>query len=191
MPAVILFKVCRECGEEYRPEILRCADCGGELTAQYAAGTDEQGEAMEPAAVAAPRPEAAEAIDPAELRTLHVADRAAELEPLARALGEAAVRFLVRASPFQFALLVRDADVPRASELLRPLLEPADAGEAAAEESGPPACPACGEVLLQASAECPACGLGLAGAGQRPCVRCGKPVAGDAQQCPQCGAAFE
>ena len=34
-------RVCRECGEEYRPEIVRCADCGGELEDRY----DGQGEA--------------------------------------------------------------------------------------------------------------------------------------------------
>ena len=28
-------RVCRECGEEYRPEIVRCADCGGELEDRY------------------------------------------------------------------------------------------------------------------------------------------------------------
>ena len=28
-------RVCRECGEEYRPEIVRCADCGGELEDHY------------------------------------------------------------------------------------------------------------------------------------------------------------
>ena len=28
-------RVCRDCGEEYRPEIVRCADCGGELEDRY------------------------------------------------------------------------------------------------------------------------------------------------------------
>jgi len=29
-------RVCRECGEEYRPDVLVCADCGGELEARRA-----------------------------------------------------------------------------------------------------------------------------------------------------------
>ena len=28
-------RVCRECGEEYRPEVVRCADCGGELEDRF------------------------------------------------------------------------------------------------------------------------------------------------------------
>ena len=28
-------RVCRECGEEYRPHIVSCADCGGELEDVY------------------------------------------------------------------------------------------------------------------------------------------------------------
>ena len=34
-------RVCRDCGEEYRPEIVRCADCGGELEDRYEGETDE------------------------------------------------------------------------------------------------------------------------------------------------------
>ena len=33
-------RVCRDCGEEYRPEIVRCADCGGELEDRYEAGEE-------------------------------------------------------------------------------------------------------------------------------------------------------
>jgi hypothetical protein len=29
-------RVCRECGEEYRPDVLVCADCGGELETRRA-----------------------------------------------------------------------------------------------------------------------------------------------------------
>ena len=44
-------RVCRDCGEEYRPEIAICADCGGELVSQW---EDENGVRMVPAVPFAP-----------------------------------------------------------------------------------------------------------------------------------------
>jgi RNA polymerase subunit RPABC4/transcription elongation factor Spt4 len=189
MRAMILFKVCRECGEEYRPDVERCADCGGELLARFADGTGPAGEEPQPASGAAPAPEPVP-LDDAGLRPVHVADRSEELKPHARALAEAGIRFAVRGSMYQFALLVRESDLPRAVEVLRPLIGPSEPVEEE-DAAGPGACPACGHVLSQQAAECPGCGLVLAGPAARPCARCGRPVPPDARECAACGAAFE
>jgi hypothetical protein len=172
---MMLFKVCRDCGEEYRPEVQRCADCGGELVARYAEGTGPDGELLEPAADGR-RPGEPEPLDPAELRPLHVADRAGDLMPLAQALGEAAIRFAVRGSPYQFALLVRETDLARATQVLQSLFGQAATGEEG-DEAGPAQCPACGHALAEPVAECPACGLALEAAGGRLCPACGLPMA--------------
>jgi uncharacterized OB-fold protein len=181
---MMLFKVCRDCGEEYRPEVQRCADCGGELVARYAEGTGPDGELLEPAADGRP-PGEPEPLDPAELRTLHVADRAGDLLPLAQALGEAAIRFAVRGSPYQFALLVREADLDRATELLQSVLGQ-DATDEEGDEAGPASCPACGHALAAPVAECPACGLALEAPGGRLCPRCGRPIVPPARDCSFC-----
>jgi RNA polymerase subunit RPABC4/transcription elongation factor Spt4 len=190
MRAVIALKVCRDCGEEYRPEIERCSDCGGELVARMA--DDAAPEASDaPLDHGGPeRPlDAPEALDPAELRPVHVADRAEELDAPARALAAAGIRFAARGSMYQFALLVRESDLARAADVLRARFAPADAVEDSAE--GPAACPACGHALAEPAEECPGCGLSLAGPAAHPCTRCGKPVPVDARECAACGAAFE
>ena len=35
-------RVCRDCGEEYRPEVVRCADCGGVLEYRFEGEPEEE-----------------------------------------------------------------------------------------------------------------------------------------------------
>jgi hypothetical protein len=160
-------RVCRECGEEYRPQVARCADCGGELEDRYG-GEGEEGPAH-------PAPEAA-----AELSGYHVlfvTPRAADLVPLAERLRNTGLECRLaeqpappEGAPPRYALLVRDADAADALGALADLVAPHEdaAGVHAVETRFQPGrgyvqCPACGAEAAAGAAECQECGLGLAG----------------------------
>jgi len=142
-------RVCRECGEEYRPEVVVCSDCGGALEDHY--------EGLEAAANLPAE------MTPAEFATgplvpVASAPSAAEIEPLGRRLGQAGIRFAVRGSFQLFELLV-------AADEQEPALAVLEAG---GEGSSAPlealsVCPACGTALRASAVECPECGLGLGG----------------------------
>lgn len=137
-------RVCRECGEEFRPETTVCSDCGGALEDR-----DDSGAAVAETASQGPlvatRPDLVVVADGAE---------ASEVEPFARMLGEAGIGFAVSGAIHQFRVLVEPADVARARAVL---------GLDAPAEEPPPlsACPACGAALVAGAPECPECGLGL------------------------------
>ena len=163
-------RVCRECGEEYRPGIAVCADCGGELEDRF---LDEESE--EPAG--RPRPEAPAGPDLTGFRPVFVSGRAADLVPLAETLTDADIGFHLaeRASageggPASFSLLVHERDAAAALQALAPLLapqvEPEDLHglESHFEEGrGYVRCPACGTEQAAGAAECHECGLALGG----------------------------
>ena len=162
-------RVCRECGEEYRPEIVRCADCGGELEDRY----DGEGEES----LAHPAPEEAAAAELAGYRVLFVTPRAADLVPLAERLRDTHVDYRLaeqpaaaEGAPPRYALLVQDADAAGALGTLADLVAPhEDAADVHAVETrfdpgrGYVQCPACGAEAAPGAAECADCGLGLAG----------------------------
>ena len=162
-------RVCRECGEEYRPGVVRCADCGGELEDRFEGETEgaapAEGDREEPAP------------DLAGYRALVLTPRAADLVPMAERLREAGVEYRlaeqpgrVEGAPARYALLVKDADATGALTALADLVAPHEDTERvhAVEtrfdaEHGYVECPACGARTAPGTAECPECGLGLAG----------------------------
>jgi hypothetical protein len=162
-------RVCRECGEEYRPEIVRCADCGGELEDRYEGDGDD--------ALPHPAPEPAAAAELAGYRVLFMTPRAADLVPLAERLRESALQYRLaeqpaatEGAPPRYALLVQDKDAAGALVALADLVAPHEdgAGVDVVEtrfhpEHGYVACPACGAEAAPGAVECPDCGLGLAG----------------------------
>lgn len=152
-----LVKVCRDCGEEYRPEVLRCADCGGELEARY---ESERRSWPRPARQALP---AADARPGGDYRPIAWSARAADLTSLADRLVEAGVPFYLRPreaaageGPVGYEIRVRQEEREAALRELEALTPaaPAPAREATS-------CPACGHALGPAAAECPDCGLAL------------------------------
>jgi len=161
-------RVCRECGEEYRPQVVRCADCGGELEDHY------EGEGEERVAHPAPEEGAAELTGH---RVLFVTPRAADLVPLAERLRDRRVEYRLaeqpapaEGAPPRYALLVRDADAAGALAVLADIVAPHEdaTGVDAVETRFDPArgyvqCPACGAEAATGAAECVECGLGLAG----------------------------
>ena len=140
-------RVCRDCGEEYRPEILVCADCGGALEDRFEEAKAAADTPPEPPPLSGPR------------RTIHSATTAAEIEPLARLLGAAGIPFEVRGAINAFDLVVQEVDLDRAIPALSALLPPPEAENAFVPESGYARCPACQADLPPGTLACPDCGL--------------------------------
>jgi hypothetical protein len=160
-------RVCRDCGEEYRPEIVRCADCGGELEDRY------PGHDPAPASAQDPVPET----ELVGYRVLFMTARATDLVPMANRLREAAIEYRlaeqpgsVKGAPQRYAILVRDGDGQAALAAVTDLVAPHEnaADVHAVEtrfdaEKGYLQCPACGSASPPGATECPECGLGLGG----------------------------
>ena len=163
-------RVCRDCGEEYRPEITVCADCGGTLEDRH---EDEDGATVarhevEPTGSAPP--------DLSGHRAVFSTTQANALVPLAEALRAAGLAFVLSETrpddqrPYStFGLFVRDEDAASALRTLAPLLgaegdpEKLHAVESAFRtEGGYERCPACEAALPPEARECPECGLALA-----------------------------
>ena len=166
-------RVCVECGEEYRPEVAVCADCGGRLEDRY---EDGAGSWTVPAHRRPVAPEEPATPDPG-YPTLYWTAAVADLTPLAERLEDAEIPFHVRQTPAAPGEKSRgfDLTVPlehRAAALreLSPLIGTEDdAGELHAvetrfdAETGYRTCPACGRDLEPRARECPDCGLAIAG----------------------------
>ena len=163
-------RVCRECGEEYRPDILVCADCGGELETRRA---DEE----------VARPPAQEAAETEAVEGYHAAfatSRAKDLVPLCERLRVAGLEYRLaeRAAnadeglPARYSLLVPEAAAAQAIEALAELIAPHEkGGDMRAiqdgfdhQQQGYLQCPACGAKTAADAKECPECGLGLGAA---------------------------
>jgi len=184
-------RVCKECGEEYRPDIESCADCGGELEDVL-----DDGEGSTPAQL--PTPE--ETLDLSDHRPLFQTPRAPDLVPMAERLKETGIGFhLVEEGAggggggrARFSLLVQESDVKRSIEALADLLAPHSEGDSvhALEthyESGRYVkCPACGAEQGSGVAECADCGLTL-GVAVPTCARCDSPLPEEGAECSVCG----
>jgi predicted amidophosphoribosyltransferase len=136
-------RVCPDCGEEFRPEIVRCSDCGGILVDRWG----------EPAAVEPPPPGQASVFRvPDDYKQVAAASTVPEIESLAQLLGDAGVAFAVSGAVSRFTLLVPASELERALSII------------GVTEVGPDAsgrCPACG-TDARGAGECPECGLCLA-----------------------------
>jgi rRNA maturation endonuclease Nob1 len=162
-------RVCVECGEEFRPEIERCSDCGGDLRDVT---LDASGREVVPEAEDAPPPDAGEAI---LLRPIFVGAQASLLVPLADRLQEQQVPFRLaeetdeERGTARYSLLVAEADRENALRAVADLLDgETDPGLLHAietrfeSEGGYLRCPACDTELPPGTIECPECGLAVA-----------------------------
>jgi RNA polymerase subunit RPABC4/transcription elongation factor Spt4 len=199
---LLVFKVCRRCGEEYRPEIERCVDCGGELEARYDDGhggvTPARPRATNHAATAGESAEeSADRLTQGE-STIYSGSAPADLKPLAERLIEVEIPFrfvchrpTAPTHPARFELLVSNDNRAHAFKVVAPLLDADPEALVAVErafhaEGGYRSCPACGQPLDSGAAKCPACALALR-AEARTCRWCGELVEPDAERCPRCG----
>lgn len=163
-------RVCVDCGEEYRPGIVACADCGGKLEDRDSDGDRPAPPGAEP--VASDRP------DSDFTDTIVHAEKATDLTKAADRLIEAAIPFrLLPARRGGYRLLVPSADSERALGLLGLL------AEAAEGEIRP--CPACETPVDRGTPECPECGLAIGDEMGPTCDRCGQTL--DGPDCPDCG----
>jgi Zn finger protein HypA/HybF involved in hydrogenase expression len=164
-------RVCRDCGEEYRPEVQRCADCGGELRDVF---PGQEGESLEAEADPAVEP----ALSDQDLSGYHVlyqADRATDLPPMVERLREGGLECRIGelgpsapGAPPRFVLLVPEGESRAALAAVADLVAPPESGadvhavEAHFDsERGYLRCPACGAEPPKGAVECPECGLGL------------------------------
>ncbi len=182
-------RVCRECGEEYRPEIVVCADCGGELEDVY----EDEG---------APSPRRAaedevEVVDLSGHRAVFQTARAADLVPMAERLKGADVEFRLveEGAPgeaVRFSLVVPETSVKAALEKLADLVAPhtesdsVQALETSYESGRYVRCPGCGAEQGSGLAACAECGLTLSPA-VPTCARCESPLEGEGAPCTVCG----
>jgi hypothetical protein len=158
-------RVCRDCGEEYRPGVVRCADCGGELEDRF--GDEEGAATAEPTAAA----------DLTGHRVVFLTPRAADLVPMAERLREAGTPYRLaeqpgtaEGAPPRYALLVPEGENASALRVLADIVAPHEGSEGLHgvetrfdAERGYLECPACGARSAGGAVECPECGLGLGG----------------------------
>jgi hypothetical protein len=161
-------RVCRQCDEEYRPEIAVCADCGAELV-----DADDEGA---PASAAAGHA-ATEGVEPEQ--PLYAAGSPRDLTALADELVRAGLPFRLASAAERdpdrrgYDLRVPLSAVEAAQRVLAPLVA-ADLGRLYVEipvlvglpevddEAEPlSSCPACETPLAEEALECPACGLAV------------------------------
>ncbi|HVR71427.1 MAG TPA: hypothetical protein VMT87_11345 [Vicinamibacteria bacterium] len=153
-------RVCPDCGEEFRPEIVRCSDCGAELRDSFDDAPPGP-PAGAPAGVSAPA-------DDAEYSPIFTTIESEAMRDAAAALAQAGVSFRASGNQTGFQLRVRSEDRPRAAQALgiregAVLLGP-ESEAAAGHEGGP--CPACGTGLRPGQLECPECRLVLGEEGE-------------------------
>lgn len=158
-------RVCRDCGEEYRPEVARCADCGGEL--------EDRRVGDAPAEEAAPAP----GVDPAGGHALYRSSQVKDLVPMAERLRAAGIEcwFVEQAdrskqAPPGYLLLVHEDAARAALAVVAELIAPHEGGADVhaietrfEKDRGYLQCPACGAVPPAGARECPECGLGWSG----------------------------
>ena len=195
-------RVCRDCGEEYRPEIASCTDCGGTLEDRHEAEPDETGWGVEKEE---PRTEP----DLSGYCQIYGTDRVHALVPLAERLRERGLAFHLaegarssRRSSARYYLLVPASTAVEAWREVAPLLEEAGAPMPDTEpefaDGAYRRCPACGAEITGAPPECRDCGIALGpteemaaqvDAVPAPCARCGLLLRPGQTECPICGAA--
>jgi hypothetical protein len=163
-------RICVDCGEEYRPEIAVCADCGGALQDRY----EHDGQ------VAVPEPSVVAPSDPSEefSQTLLFDENATRLVEPADTLVAQGIACRIRqnqavqrgpsaegdaqrdaaAARVGYWLCVRPEDAPAALVSLG-LPPPGTAEEHAASAAESRPCPACGGLVARREVECPDCGL--------------------------------
>ena len=164
-------RVCPDCHEEYRPEIVRCADCGGVLQDRYD-NDDDDGPAM-PSAFTPPSAEV-ERPEDADL-AIATSEHARQLVPLADRLLVAGLEFRIvprgmdrEGAPRGFELRVTAADRNAAVHAVAPVAVP-DTGVTLLVAWTPPTaedadtalrCPACDTPVTPSATECAECRAG-------------------------------
>jgi hypothetical protein len=160
---------CRACGEEYRPDIASCSDCGGPLE-----DVDDELVPFEsrPRPGVAPQEAPRERKPPEGYVPVYIARDIGDVEPLAECLESAGIRLHVLQtaeqpdrSPAIYTLLVPEQDAPAARRALQPQLgegaDPEAVDRGFDPDAGYSQCPACSAEIPRGAEACPDCGLSV------------------------------
>ncbi len=188
------YKVCPECGADFRPEIERCAYCGVELVKP---GKDEdpdpeelseevsQGKAEE--RLTFPHPPRHEIPASDDLVCL-CCGSFSFLTSLSAKLDEAGIGHRIELGPYETSatnacLYLDPEDCDTAEEIW-------DAANDADEDftSDGRTCSACGTSLPRNAPDCPECGLSFDIVPEVTCRHCGAILVGAGKRCPNCGS---
>lgn len=157
---------CRACGEEYRPEIATCVECGGPLE-----DVDDELVPFE----ARPRAEVAEPSirkPPEGYVSVHVTREVRDIDAFVERLDAAEIPFHVQDaqgerghSASTYSVMVPEAQALPARRAIAPLLgmDPEDVEREFDPEQGYGQCPACSSQIPPRAATCPECGLTILG----------------------------
>jgi hypothetical protein len=182
-------RYCVDCEQEFRPEIFRCSDCGGDLEDRY---EEEDGEGISAARdgdaapeVPAPPHDDQPVFDQPVFNTLS----SSALKEAAECLANAAVRFRATGYRSGFQLFVRSEELSAARAALEGregTITVNEGSEACVGFEGG-VCPACGAEVPAGVLECPGCTL-VVGAKAAKCVSCGSLLGLADVECPVCRA---
>ena len=162
---------CRQCGEEYRPEVVTCVDCGGPLE-----DADDEQVPFEARPLPGRSAEAEPAVrkPPEGYAVVYVGRDLREVHPLVDRLEEEGIPIHVQDTPDQrgghapptYSLLVPQTEASRARRALAPLLgegvDPDALDRGFDPEAGYVQCPACSAEIPRGAEACPDCGLAVA-----------------------------
>jgi hypothetical protein len=151
-------RTCPDCGEEFRPEIVRCSDCGADLVDQYEDG-ETRGEAPADMGPDVAGPEPVE-----DWASVFTSTSSEALREAAASLAAAAVRFRAGATGVYLQLRVPADDYTRAAQALAGHDGAVVVTEATVPEGQEAAaCPACATPVPADAMECPECQLVVGG----------------------------
>jgi hypothetical protein len=155
---------CPDCGEEFRPDIVDCSDCGALLVDADDERPASPGEA-DTSAYADASAESAE-----DQALVFSSLQAQALREAADTLAAAGIRFRASSKGAAFHLFVFRDQWLAATEALAGRDGAIVLTPEAADGEGPP-CPACGATLAPGAVECPECQLVLGGEEADPSLR--------------------
>ena len=176
---------CPSCREDYRLEIVYCAECGGVLEDR----DDElDGTATDDPAGQQP----ADPAVPKGFEPVHTSSDIDRLPPLADSLVAAGIDCRIREAQAHgrivYGLLVHAKDRAAAAAIVEASLSPPATTEFDPDQ-GYARCPACDTPLQPRVMECPECGLPLASA-EVHCPECGAIADAAADRCPSCSCSL-
>lgn len=188
------FKVCPECGGEFRRDVERCADCGVGLVEPSEA---EEEESEEEGEIPAEEVEVRTEFPAPPLHQIPASDDLVcyycgpfrVLAGLSAAFDAAAIGHRIERGPYerskaQACLYLEAKDCAMADRVAES--PEASREEAAAERE----CPACGGALPAGAKECGGCGLQF-GSPEVQCRRCGAILMVGWRGCPNCGTRLD
>ena len=157
---------CRACGEEYRPEIATCVDCGGPL--------EDVDDELVPFEARAPKDAAVAFVrrPPEGYVSVYVTREFREIDSFVERLEAAGIPLHVQDVPGErghsastYAVMVPEAEALAARRAIAPLqgMDPEDVEREFDPEQGYGKCPACSSEIPTGTAACPECGLNILG----------------------------